>query len=147
MTVKQILDIANNVLGCSSTSYTSSDLDALLTNLNAAFGTGFNGSTVSQWAQLHLVSGSCDCGNTITNQCPTAAAINITTTVGTATKFKLQGTDADNNALTYSISQNPSHGVATIAGGDSIIYTPTAAYHGTDQLKYTVSDGSCSAEA
>jgi hypothetical protein len=142
-TVRQFLDIVNTALGGGTTTDPISDLDALAIDLNNSFSAG----SVSQWTQLYLVNGSCDCGNTVTNQCPTAAAINISTTVGSATKFILQGSDADNNTLTYSISQNPSHGVAVIAGGDSIIYTPTAAYHGTDQLKYKVSDGTCSAEA
>jgi hypothetical protein len=142
-TVRQFLDIVNTALGGGTTTDPISDLDALAIDLNNSFSAG----SVSQWTQLYLVNGSCDCGNTVTNHCPTASAINVSTTVGSAVKFLLQGSDADNNTLTYSISQNPLHGTAVIAGSDSVIYTPTAAYHGTDQLKYTVSDGSCSAEA
>jgi hypothetical protein len=152
-TVRQILNEMNIVLGggTGTLGLTANQLYLLAFNLNASFDLGYPngipGGFTQTFTQLHLVNGSCDCGNTVTNQCPTAAAIAISTTVGTATKFILQGSDADNNTLTYSISQNPLHGTATIAGGDSIIYTPTAAYHGTDQLKYKVSDGQCDAEA
>ncbi|MGZ4012087.1 MAG: T9SS type A sorting domain-containing protein, partial [Flavisolibacter sp.] len=76
----------------------------------------------------------------------TAASVSVSTTVGTQVKFILQGSDADNNTLTYTISQSPTHGTAVIAGGDSILYTPAAGYHGADQLKYKVSDGQCEAE-
>jgi hypothetical protein len=143
-TVRQFLDILNTALGGGTTTDNITDLNFIAAHLNPSFS---GGNYVDTFSQLHLVNGSCDCGNTVTNHCPTASAINVSTTVGSAVKFLLQGSDADNNTLTYSISQNPLHGTATIAGGDSIIYTPTAAYHGTDQLKYTVSDGSCSAEA
>ena len=143
MTLRQFLATANKVLGAVSNDYSAGDLDGVANLLNASF----VGGTPSSWAQLHLVNGSCDCGNTVTNHCPTAGAIDVSTTVGTDVKFLLQGTDADNNTLTYSISQTPSHGTAVVAGGDSIIYTPAAGYYGNDQLKYKASDGNCSAEA
>jgi hypothetical protein len=142
MTVRQFLDLVNTALSGGSTPYAIADLDIITSQLAGSFAAG-----PSTFAQLHLVNGSCECNNTVTNQCPTATAINITTTVGAGIKFKLQGSDADNNPLTYFISQNPTHGSAVIAGSDSVIYTPNAGYYGADQFKYKVNDGNCNAEA
>ncbi|MGZ4019785.1 MAG: T9SS type A sorting domain-containing protein, partial [Flavisolibacter sp.] len=142
-TVRQFLAAINSLLGTSGSSYgTISDLQPIAAEINGAFIDGIP----SLWAQDHLVKGACVCGNLVINHCPTAASFNVSTTVGTQVKFILQGSDADNNTLTYTISQSPTHGTAVIAGGDSILYTPAAGYHGADQLKYKVSDGQCEAE-
>ena len=153
-TIRQLLNEMNIVLGAGTGTLglTVTQLYWLAFELNRSFILGDpNGSPFGEFSstftQLHLVNGSCDCGNTVINHCPTATAINISTTVGNAVKFLLQGSDADNNPLTYSIIQAPVHGTTTIVGGDSILYTPTAGYYGADSIKYRVSDGSCTADA
>ena len=107
--------------------------------LNGAFRNG----VPSEFAQDHLSP----CNTVPVNQCPTADALNIATPVGTAINVQLQGADADGNTLTYSISQNPTHGTATTTAEGAATYTPTAGYSGTDQFKYKVNDGACETEA
>lgn len=140
-TVRQFLATANYELGGGSGAPLTAGLASAIGGLlNNAFANG----TPSQFAQDHL---ALPCGSVSTNHCPTAAAISKSTGVGTSIKFPLQGTDADGDALTYTISQNPGHGTATIIGPDSVSYTPAAAYSGSDQFKYKASDGTCDAEA
>ena len=52
-------------------------------------------------------------------------------------------TDPNGDALTVTaIAMAPAHGTATInAGGQTVRYTPTAGYSGSDSFQYTVSDG------
>ena len=52
-------------------------------------------------------------------------------------------TDANGDALTYSIPSNgaPAHGVVTMNANGSYTYTPAADYNGTDSFTYKVSDG------
>jgi VCBS repeat-containing protein len=49
-------------------------------------------------------------------------------------------TDEENDALSISAVGAPAHGSAVISG-DSIRYTPSANYNGSDSFSYTVSDG------
>jgi len=80
------------------------------------------------------------------NHCPTATALNISTPVGSPVNVQLQAADADNDALTYTISQNPLHGTVTTSASGAAIYKPAGSYKGTDQFKYKASDGKCDAE-
>jgi uncharacterized repeat protein (TIGR01451 family) len=49
--------------------------------------------------------------------------------------------DVDDDILTVTAVTTPTHGLATISAGTTIIYTPTANWNGTDVFGYTVSDG------
>ncbi len=51
----------------------------------------------------------------------------------------LEGTDADDDTLTYTIKTEPTHGTLS-ATGANIIYTPTADYYGGDSFTFTVND-------
>src|SRR5439155_615975 len=55
----------------------------------------------------------------------------------------LVGSDADGNALTYTIVFPPAHGLLVPAapGSPSLTYTPTADYNGPDTFTYVVHDG------
>ena len=55
LTVSDVLTIANTLLGGGSSTYSIDAIDLLVANLNAAFAEG----TPTQWAQQHLVNGSC----------------------------------------------------------------------------------------
>ncbi|MCY3711918.1 MAG: tandem-95 repeat protein [Gemmatimonadetes bacterium] len=50
-------------------------------------------------------------------------------------------TDVDGDALRIESVSQPVHGATRIAGGDKVVYTPDADWHGTDWFVYTVVDG------
>ena len=50
-------------------------------------------------------------------------------------------TDPEGDDLTVSLRSGPSKGVATAQADNTIIYTPSANYHGADSFIYQVSDG------
>ncbi len=141
LTVSQFEGMVDTLLGGGSAAYTIADLDLVVDDLDDAFGLG----TASRFAQAHLINGPCPppCGN----QCPTASPLSVSTAAGSTVSFQLQGSDADNDPLTYTISQNPTHGTATTSSSGAASYTPAAGYVGPDQFKYKVSDGQCDAEA
>ena len=55
----------------------------------------------------------------------------------------LVGTDVDKDALTYSITSNPTHGTVTIINDKTgaFEYVPTAYFYGDDSFKFKVNDG------
>ena len=79
------------------------------------------------------------------NQTPVASAQSVTLTEDGQQVITLAGTDADGNALTYSIVTQPIHGALVAQSGDTTgtkyIYTPEANYNGTDSLTFKVNDG------
>ncbi len=54
-------------------------------------------------------------------------------------------TDPDGDALTITSFTQPTHGVVTQAGSESLQYTPEADFFGEDTFTYTVSDGTTTA--
>ena len=87
------------------------------------------------------------------NDTPVAYAQSIETMVDTAVEIYLTGSDADGDALTYTITKYPDHGTLTaivppaaITGEEQIlepglIYEPDEGYSGSDSFVYFVSDG------
>lgn len=49
--------------------------------------------------------------------------------------------DPDNDPLTVKSVTNPAHGTATIQADQSILYTPSRSYIGTDSFSYAIEDG------
>ncbi|NMC16674.1 MAG: tandem-95 repeat protein [Chloroflexi bacterium] len=74
------------------------------------------------------------------NDAPLAAAQSVSTTVDTALAVKLSGTDADGDALTYTVVANPTHG-ALSGTAPTLTYTPAAGYTGSDSFTFKVNDG------
>jgi VCBS repeat-containing protein len=52
----------------------------------------------------------------------------------------LGATDADDDALVYKVTQDPSHGTVTVDAAGGYTYTPDAAYVGTDTFTIRASD-------
>lgn len=76
-----------------------------------------------------------------TNRAPAANNANATTEEDRAVTVALEATDADGDALTYTINAHPTNG--TLSGsGANLIYTPNANYNGTDSFTYRAGDGS-----
>lgn len=75
------------------------------------------------------------------NSFPYAADIYITTPSGVGVNGTLNGTDFDNNNLTYTIVEQPKHGKLNTSLNGSFIYTPNNNFTGQDSFKYKVNDG------
>ncbi len=74
------------------------------------------------------------------NQAPLAAGQSITTDEDTALGITLAATDADGDALTYTIINGPSMG--RLSGtAPNLIYTPLAEVNGSDSISFRVNDG------
>ena len=71
---------------------------------------------------------------------PEALAQAVTTDEDVPIAVTLTGTDADGDALTYTVVTPPSHGTLGGAGAE-LTYTPAADYHGPDAFTFAVSDG------
>ena len=74
------------------------------------------------------------------NQPPLANAQSVTTVEDVAKAITLVGTDADGDALTYTVVTNPAHGKLSEAGAVRT-YTPAADWSGTDSFTFKVNDG------
>ena len=69
-----------------------------------------------------------------------ATAQTRSTAEDTALALTLTGMDADADALTFRVTQQPMHG--TLTGTEpQVVFTPAANYFGTDELTFEVSDG------
>jgi large repetitive protein len=79
----------------------------------------------------------------VTNQNPVAVADSATTAEDIAVIIAVLANDSDpeGNTLTVSGTTNPTHGTIAVNAGNTITYTPTANFHGTDSFTYVVSDG------
>jgi hypothetical protein len=80
---------------------------------------------------------------TPTNSAPAAAATKAISADqdGGAVSFSIQATDADQDALTYSIAGQPANGQVASAGANQFTYTPKAGFSGTDTFDIVISDG------
>ena len=59
----------------------------------------------------------------------------------TAESITLVATDSDNDALTYAIVGNPSHGTLTQTSDTVYVYTPESGWYGPDSFTYKANDG------
>ncbi len=74
------------------------------------------------------------------NRPPNANSQSVTTPEDTAIAIVLTGSDADGDALTYTVFTPPQHG--SLAGaGPTLTYTPTTDYHGSESFTFKVNDG------
>lgn len=77
------------------------------------------------------------------NQAPVAQAQNVSTTQGISKSVVLSATDADGDALTYSVVSEPAHG-ALSGTAPNLVYKPTAGYSGSDSVTFQANDGTVS---
>jgi VCBS repeat-containing protein len=76
-----------------------------------------------------------------TNTAAVANAAEIETDEDIAYEGILTGSDAEENALTFSLVSGASHGTAVVNTDGSFTYTPTADYNGPDSFTFIVNDG------
>jgi len=74
------------------------------------------------------------------NVAPLASNIAISTHVDTATQFSLRASDANGDALVYTLDTSALNGTVS-RSAENITYTPVSGFSGTEQFSYTVSDG------
>ncbi len=77
---------------------------------------------------------------TSVNDAPVANDQSVTTMVNQAKAITLAATDAETNALTYSIVANPSHGGLS-GTPPNVTYTPATDYMGADSFTFRANDG------
>ncbi|MDP6595777.1 MAG: Ig-like domain-containing protein, partial [Candidatus Poribacteria bacterium] len=79
------------------------------------------------------------------NNAPVATAQSVTTDEDAAVAITLAGTDADDDALTYTVVDQPSNG-ALSGTAPNLTYTPNANYNGADSFTFRVNDGTVDSE-
>lgn len=77
----------------------------------------------------------------IPNLAPVAADETVGTNEDTAFAGQLTATDANGDALTYTLDTGTSNGQLLLGADGSYIYTPDADWSGSDGFTYTVDDG------
>jgi hypothetical protein len=76
------------------------------------------------------------------NDAPSVQNPSVTTNEDAAVDFTIEASDADDDALTYAIAQQPPASVGAIRGnGPSFTFTPAANFNGTAGFSFRVSDG------
>ncbi|WP_164779819.1 Ig-like domain-containing protein, partial [Paenibacillus kobensis] len=78
---------------------------------------------------------------TAVNDSPAAFDQSVTTAEDTPVGVTLSGTDADGDALSYEIMDQPQHGTLGAVNGSQVLYTPNANYNGTDTFTFVAKDG------
>lgn len=78
---------------------------------------------------------------TPSNDKPVAVDSQATIPEDTPKPLVLEATDGDEDALTYSIVDEPEHGTLSAMMGSGVIYTPAANYNGTDSFTWKANDG------
>ncbi len=75
------------------------------------------------------------------NDLPVAADASASLAEDGSVSGTLSATDADGDALSFSVASNPAHGSLSLGTDGHYVYTPNANYHGADSFDFTVSDG------
>ncbi len=77
-----------------------------------------------------------------TNEAPISTGQNISLLEDSSATLSLEATDADNDALSLIITQQPNHGELTFSASSLVVsYTPNPNYNGTDSFSFKVNDG------
>jgi hypothetical protein len=74
------------------------------------------------------------------NDAPVAVSQSVTTPAGTPVAVLLGGTDADGDALAFTVTAAPAHGTLT-GTPPGLVYTPASGFQGTDSFAFVAHDG------
>ena len=96
-------------------------------------------------AQLRDMADCVDGQTGGSNTAPVAVNQSLNTNIDVALNVILQGQDADNDPLSYSIESPPVNG-ALVGSGNTYTYTPNAGYSGSDSFSFIVDDGLLSSD-
>ena len=152
------------LLGGTGDDYFDGGSGADTVDYNASFGILSKDATITKTAEGYIVKTASEGTDTLknvetikfadklitldnthtsaTNNAPLfgSAAQSVSTNEDAAKSITVAATDADNDALTYTISSAAARGTTSISGG-TITYTPSKDYNGTDSFVVTASDG------
>jgi hypothetical protein len=97
--------------------------------------TASDGTLVSEAATVNVTVNA--------DQVPAATSqANVAVAFGQPKTITLAGTDGDNDALTFAITTQPTHGTLSTVSGSSVIYTPTrSTTAANDSFAFTANDG------
>ena len=111
---------------------------------------------LSGMTALGLVLAACGGGGSSSSGTTTPPPVNVAPVADAGSQSLLQNTnaveitlvasDADGDALTYSISTQPSSGTVTL-NGNIASYTPNTDFSGSDSFSFTANDGSVNSAA
>lgn len=98
-----------------------------------------------------LILGGCDSDGPSrmeqpVNTKPEAIGQSVITETDTTVDGQLEGSDADGDSLSFSVSQDVTNGVLSINSDGSFSYTPDNGYTGSDEFSFVVSDGSATSD-
>jgi uncharacterized delta-60 repeat protein len=111
-----------------------------------ARGTHVLSTTFTPDVPANYTTASATVSLTVLNSAPVATAQSLTTAEDTALAITLAGTDADADALIFSVVSNPTHG--TLSGTPpNLTYTPWPNFNSTDQFTFQANDGSATSTA
>jgi hypothetical protein len=74
------------------------------------------------------------------NHPPVANSQSLSVAQGGSRVITLTGSDLDGDALTYTVTSQPTHGSLAVSGANCT-YTPDSSYWGNDSFKFRVNDG------
>ncbi|MCC7375359.1 MAG: tandem-95 repeat protein [Verrucomicrobiales bacterium] len=123
---------------------TNGTLSGTLPNLTYTPAPDFSGSDSFQYTVTDdlLVSTPATVGLTVNaiNDTPEAVSAYLSVNENSPLPIVLLGTDAEDDALTYQITQSPTNG--TLSGvAPNLTYQPRSGFSGIDTLRFTVGDG------
>src|SRR5262249_25000674 len=75
------------------------------------------------------------------NRAPVCSAVSYQTPQDTPLSDSLSCTDADGDALTYSLVAGTAHGTTALNANGGFTYPPPTGYHGPDSFTFRASDG------
>ncbi len=79
---------------------------------------------------------------TVINSAPHLVPASFSGSENTPVTGQVSATDADDEALTFSVAKTTSHGTLELASDGSFNYTPASNWHGTDSFQATATDPS-----
>src|SRR5207248_3487710 len=125
-------------------------LNGTAPNVTYTPGANYNGSDTFNFK---VNDGTTDSGETTVlitvvavNDRPVADSQSVTTNEDTAKPITLSGSDPEGDALTYTITTNPSHGVLS-GTAPNVTYIPGANYNGGDSFAFKANDGTVDSAA
>jgi len=78
---------------------------------------------------------------TVPNTAPIACSQAVITIANMSISIKMNATDANGDALTFSIWKSPSYGSLGTINGSTVVYTPNMGFVGGDSFQFKASDG------
>ena len=75
------------------------------------------------------------------NEAPSAVDVSFITQTEVAIQDSVEGSDPENDALTFALEEDVSNGMLTLNSDGSFTYTPNNEFTGSDEFVFSVSDG------